>query len=148
MIRRLTNEASETFVSSDSMLTDTDSTATIQLVNTARRVLEIVPGERRLIPEFGCRVHSLESFGSSHARCIGAELIADALRRWAPQLAARRVEIDGYEDGLIHASIWVPLGRCSFRIRHRAPQPASELTADSSLATDRLVAGSRGSVSG
>lgn len=63
------------------------------LVDTIRLVVGVVPGERRLMPEFGCRIHELETLASERERQIAAALVEEALDRWAPRLGVERVEV-------------------------------------------------------
>ena len=63
------------------------------LVDTARLVLEVIPGERPLMPEFGCRLHHLTSLDGERERQIAAALVEEALERWTPWLGVERVEV-------------------------------------------------------
>jgi len=62
-------------------------------VATARLVLEVVPGERSLEPEFGCRIHFLEGIDSSGACALAGALVEEALERWVPQLRVDRAVV-------------------------------------------------------
>ena len=57
------------------------------IVQQARQILEIVPGERRLMPSFGCRIHQLDTVQTPLEKNTGAARIEEALERWAPTLA-------------------------------------------------------------
>lgn len=73
------------------------------LSETARRarlVLEVVPGERRLLPGFGCRIHEIPSLSTSAERQLAAACVEDALERWAPDLGVERAEVLPVEEGL------------------------------------------------
>ncbi len=63
------------------------------LLDSARLVLEVVPGERPLLPEFGCRIHHLEALKSERERQLAAALVEEALERWTPWLGVERVEV-------------------------------------------------------
>jgi phage baseplate assembly protein W len=71
------------------------------LARTARLILEVVPGERRLLPEFGCRVHRLPAISTDADRRLAAALIEEALDLWAPSLRVDRAEVTSCEDGAI-----------------------------------------------
>lgn len=66
----------------------------------ARLVLDIAPGERRLLPEFGCRIHELELGGESR-RAVAAVFVEQALERWTPGLAIERAEVLEQDGGRI-----------------------------------------------
>lgn len=63
------------------------------LAATARLVLEVVPGERPLEPEFGCRIHFLEDIDGSGGRALAGALVEEALERWVPQLRVDRAVV-------------------------------------------------------
>ena len=71
------------------------------LISTARLILEVGPGERRLLPEFGCRIHWLPGLSTEGERQLGAALVEEALDRWAPYLGVDRAEIRSVEDGMV-----------------------------------------------
>lgn len=62
---------------------------------TIRRVIETAPGERPLLPEFGCEVHRLARILDASERSLAAALIEESLERFAPWLGVRRVEVLG-----------------------------------------------------
>ncbi len=66
-----------------------------------RLILEVRPGERPLLPSFGCRVHDLEAIDSEHERQVAAVLIEEALRDWAPWAGVRRVSLLDVEEDRI-----------------------------------------------
>ena len=134
MIRKLSNESWGEFVPTESVPLRAESASAIDSVNTARRILEVVPGERRLLPEFGCRVHCIESFATSHERAVGAAFVEDGLHRWAPQLGIRRAKIEGVSGEWVHISLVLTAGTSSFRIRHRRDKE-SELTSEKRVAS-------------
>ena len=66
-----------------------------------RLILEVRPGERPLLPAFGCRVHDLEAIETEHERQVAAALIEKALRDWAPWVGVRRVNLLEVEGGRV-----------------------------------------------
>jgi hypothetical protein len=93
----------------------------------ARLVLEIVPGERRREPAFGCRVHFLPEIETEEDRQIAAALIEEAIETWLPGLGVERARVDSSEDGVLGLQIrrggaWHPLSIKHRRgVRRRAP---------------------------
>lgn len=84
------------------------------LAERARLVLEIVPGERRREPAFGCRIHLLPEIETEEERQIAAALVEESLETWAPALGVERAIVSGIEDGAIRLSLrkggaWHPL---------------------------------------
>lgn len=59
-----------------------------------RVILETVPGERVMRPEFGCRIHEL-IFAPNNASTQGLIIhyVEEALERWEPRVEVREVEI-------------------------------------------------------
>ena len=97
-----------------------ESPALSDLSRAARLVLEIAPGERRLLPRFGCRVHDLPRVDGKNA-VLAAALIEEALEAWAPQLCVERAEVraagaDRLAVRLRAAGVWHCL-----EITHRRP---------------------------
>ena len=99
------------------------------IVSTARRILEIVPGERRLLAAFGCRIHALDDLHRSEARELAAGLVEEALERWVPALGVERVEVREARGGWIRVALSVASRWHEFDIKHRrhtsAPQEAA-----------------------
>jgi phage baseplate assembly protein W len=60
----------------------------------AALVLAVAPGERRLLPEFGCRVHELPSIESGEECQLAAALVEEALECWTPDLGVERTEVE------------------------------------------------------
>ena len=89
------------------------------VVSAARRVLEIVPRERRLLPEFGCRIHALGSLRTTRDRDLAAGLVEEALERWVPDLGIDRAEVRPSRDGWIRVAIHVAGRWSEFEIKHR-----------------------------
>jgi phage baseplate assembly protein W len=78
-----------------------------------RIILETVPGERVMRPEFGCRIHDL-IFAPYDATTQGLMIrfVEQALERWEPRVAVREVNVsvpasqDGpYQDGAVQIEI-------------------------------------------
>ena len=92
-----------------------------RIADTARLILEVVPGERRLLPEFGCRIHRLERIQDEGSRHVAAALVEEALDRWAPQLGVDRAEVVPLEDSMLEVSIRAGGAWTRFRIAHRPP---------------------------
>ena len=64
-----------------------------------RIILETVPGERVMRPEFGCRVHEL-IFAPNNAATEGLLIhyIKQALERWEPRIELQTVEVSNALD--------------------------------------------------
>ena len=131
MIRRIDDEGDGAF-SVDAALSDAASSdgrkRAAAVVSTARRVLEIAPGERRLLPRFGCRIHALGSLRTTRDRDLAAGLVEEALERWVPDLGVDRAEVRPSSDGWIRIAIHVGGRWHEFEIKHRrerAGSPAS-----------------------
>jgi phage baseplate assembly protein W len=92
------------------------------VVDTARLVLEIVPGERPLLPEFGCRIHLLPVPVSIAERQVAAALMEESLDRWVPWLAAERVEVTGAGGGRIELELRANGRWHRFALAHRGPR--------------------------
>ena len=58
-----------------------------------RLLLEVRPGERPLLPSFGCRVHGMAAIETQHDQQLAAVFIEEALGEWAPWAGVRRVKI-------------------------------------------------------
>ena len=70
-----------------------------------RLILEVQPGERPLLPSFGCRVHGMGKIETQHERQLAAVFIEEALAEWAPWAGVRRVKILAAGDGKIQVSL-------------------------------------------
>jgi phage baseplate assembly protein W len=98
-----------------------------RVAERARLVLEIVPGERRREPAFGCRVHLLPEIETEEDRQLAAALIEESLEMWLPSLGVERARVDASEDGVIGLQLrqggaWHPLSIAHRRgIRRRSP---------------------------
>lgn len=58
-----------------------------------RLLLEVRPGERPLLPSFGCRVHGMAAIETQHDQQLAAVFVEEALGEWAPWAGVRRVRI-------------------------------------------------------
>jgi phage baseplate assembly protein W len=60
-----------------------------------RIILSTRPGERRMRPAFGCRIHEL-LFDPINARTFGLvrRFVTEALERWEPRIEVQEVEVD------------------------------------------------------
>lgn len=89
------------------------------VADTARLVLEVVPGERPFLPEFGCRVHLLPVPATTAERQVMAALMEESLERWVPWLAAERVEVTAVEGRRIDVDLRAGGRWYRFAIAHR-----------------------------
>ena len=107
--------------------TDLSPTFQDSIVERARLVLEIVPGERRREPAFGCRVHFLPEIETEEDRQLAAALIEESLEMWLPSLGVERARVDSSEDRVIGLQLrqggaWHALSITHRRgIRRRSP---------------------------
>lgn len=92
----------------------------------SKLILEVVPGERRLLPAFGCRIHSLPSLGSAASRHLAAALVEEALERWAPDLDCERAEVGEASDSGVSIRILARGGWHQVLITHRHPGAGEE----------------------
>ncbi len=69
-----------------------------------RIILGTAPGERRMRPEFGCRIHELV-FAPRDAttRALAVHYVETALARWEPRIETREVKVstDQVQDGAL-----------------------------------------------
>jgi len=91
------------------------------VVDTARLILEVMPGERRLLPEFGCRMHLLGGLDSPEERHLAAVLVEEALRRWVPDLGAERADVTPVDERTLAVAIRVRGTWFRFHVRRRRP---------------------------
>ena len=56
-----------------------------------RLILEVRPGERPLLPSFGCRVHGMAAIETQHDQQLAAVFVEETLGEWAPWAGVRRV---------------------------------------------------------
>ena len=90
-----------------------------RLVERARLVLEVVPGERPLRPEFGCRVHYLASLQTAEERQLAAALLEEALQRWLPQFGVERVDVLDVDGGRLTIALLAAGRRQQLTLEHR-----------------------------
>lgn len=79
-------------------------------------ILNTVPGERVMRPEFGCNIHELIFWpANDHTAAIAERYVTDALKRWEPRISLQRVRAypadpeTGYrleDEGLIMIEIY------------------------------------------
>jgi hypothetical protein len=95
--------------------------------DSLRLVLDVVPGERPLRPEFGCRVHFLEPVAGEVDGQLAAALVEEAVERWLGWLGVRRVDVDSQEAGALRLRLRLDGGRdVRYVLRLRqAPQGAA-----------------------
>ncbi len=69
-----------------------------------RIILETIPGERVMRPEFGCRIHEL-LFAAQDATTEGFAIryVEEALERWEPRIELQEVDVnsDPARDGVL-----------------------------------------------
>ncbi|MCZ6793909.1 MAG: GPW/gp25 family protein [Planctomycetota bacterium] len=85
--------------------------------DTLRLILEIAPGERPLMPAFGCRVQTMPPIAGERDRHLAAALIEEAIDRWAPWLGVREVEVVEAREGALRLSVDCGRQRREFSIR-------------------------------
>ena len=57
-------------------------------------IINTVPGERVMRPDFGCEIHSLIFWPANHQTAAIAErYVREALLRWEPRIDVREVEV-------------------------------------------------------
>lgn len=101
--------------------------------DTLRLVLDVVPGERRLLPEFGCRIHFLGALEDARSLALAASLVEEAIERWAPDLGADRVEVAPLDGPGAEVSVRAGGTWHRVRIPLRTPRDASEAAEVSGL---------------
>ncbi|MBX3054075.1 MAG: GPW/gp25 family protein [Caldilineaceae bacterium] len=80
-----------------------------EIEQSIRIILETIPGERVMRPEFGCRVWELmfaPRDANTEAQLV--EYVQQALRMWEPRIDVTAVEIvrnQGYDESVILADI-------------------------------------------
>ena len=79
----------------------------------------IHPGERPLLPGFGCRIHGMQSLRTEAERHLGAALIEEAIERWVPWLRVDRVEILEARSGIVRLAVERRSERGELEIRLR-----------------------------
>ena len=92
----------------------------------ARLVLEVAPGERRLLPEFGCRIHQLPSLDGAALCELAAALVEEALDRWAPDLGVDRADVLAAEGKEVRLRLRASGAWHALTITHRRAAAAWE----------------------
>jgi phage baseplate assembly protein W len=69
-------------------------------------ILGTQPGERQMLPDFGCRIHELLfAPDNSYAGQLAARHVEDALRRWEPRIEVIGVEAVPDPTGAIRVEV-------------------------------------------
>ena len=97
-----------------------------EVARRARLVLEVAPGERRLLPGFGCRIHGLE-LDSRESLAIAGALLEEALEHWAPELCVDEALVTGCEEGKVHLRLLSAGAWHTLTISHRRAAPPSSV---------------------
>jgi len=96
------------------------------LAERARLVLEIVPGERRLLPDLGCRLHCLPRIAAPAERQLAAACVEEALERWLPDLRVERAEVVEVGRGWVGLRLRAGGRWHELRVSHRHPDVLEE----------------------
>ena len=91
-----------------------------KVADSARLVLEIVPGERPLLPQFGCSLHRVPVLESASELHLAASLAEESLERWLPWLHVERVEAVSCEEGILALRLLVAGEWHEVAVRHRS----------------------------
>jgi phage baseplate assembly protein W len=77
-------------------------------------ILSTAPGERQMLPEFGCGIHDLlfEPNTTSNLRGLTASRVRDALSRWEPRIDVMDVRVESSPEQRNYLRISI-----DFRIR-------------------------------
>ena len=69
-------------------------------------ILGTQPGERQMLPDFGCRIHELLfSPNNAYVGQLAARYVEDALRRWEPRIAVQQVNAHPDPSGAIRVDV-------------------------------------------
>jgi hypothetical protein len=69
-------------------------------------ILGTQPGERQMLPNFGCRIHELLfAPNNGYAGQIAAEYVKEALRRWEPRIEVEQVTASPDPSGSIRVQV-------------------------------------------
>ena len=69
-------------------------------------ILGTQPGERQMLPEFGCRVHELVFSPNTHETSTRvSEYVTSALHRWEPRIEVNQVDAWPDKLGVIRVQI-------------------------------------------
>ncbi len=92
------------------------------LADRLRLVLGVAPGERPLLPGFGCGLHRMRSITTERERQIAAALVEEALDRWAPWARVDRVEVARVTAGRVDLVIWTATEKMELEVERAAAQ--------------------------
>jgi phage baseplate assembly protein W len=71
-------------------------------------ILNTVPGERVMRPDFGCQIHELIFAPANEQTAATAErYVTEALNRWEPRIRLQHVSATPSPDG--HGSLWIEI---------------------------------------
>jgi len=69
-------------------------------------ILGTRPGERQMLPEFGCRIHELLFAPNTRVTsALVAHHVEDALRSWEPRIEVKKVTAEPAQNGAINVSV-------------------------------------------
>lgn len=69
-------------------------------------ILGTKPGERQMVPAFGCRIHELLFAPNTRATtAMVAHHVSEALRRWERRIEVLKVDATGDEAGTVKVSV-------------------------------------------
>ena len=69
-------------------------------------ILGTKPGERQMLPQFGCRIHELLFAPNTRATsAMVAHHVSEALRRWERRIEVIKVDASGDQAGTVKVSV-------------------------------------------
>lgn len=69
-------------------------------------ILGTKPGERQMLPQFGCRIHELLFAPNTRATsAMIAHHVEEALRRWEPRIEVVKVDSRGESNGSVRVEV-------------------------------------------
>ncbi len=69
-------------------------------------ILGTKPGERQMLPQFGCRIHELLFAPNTRATsAMVAHHVSEALRRWEKRIEVLKVDATGDQVGTVRVSV-------------------------------------------
>jgi phage baseplate assembly protein W len=101
------------------------------VLDRLRLLLEVVPGERPLLPEFGCVIHQLPSLAGVEERQIAGALVEETIERWMPRLGVERVEVLSASEGRARLALRVRGSWHDLDLELRKEPPGGERGDDS-----------------
>ena len=96
-----------------------DRVATSAVSEVARLVLEVVPGERRLRPDFGWRAPLLPPLDREALSGVASLLAEEDLARWVPDLGVRGVQVEDVDHESLLLVLHCDDGPHKVRVRRR-----------------------------